>query len=409
MTIKITMKFNFKAKTQAGEYKEGIIEANSKDAAAEILQKNNLFPVNLEAEKQELDWAKIFLKHYERVTVKESMIFFRQLAILIEARVPIVSSLMAISEQTANEYFIKIIREIAGDIEDGMSLSGAMEKHKDVFSGLAVNIIKSGEASGNLKKSVDYVAENIEKNYNLASRIKSALMYPCIVLVVFFLVGFAAVSFIIPRLTQVIKDLNAEIPWYTQIVIFIGDFMASYWWAAGIIILGAVGGVYYYVRSAEGKKEWDQLQLKLPVVGPMLKGIYLARFSENLAVLLTSGVPIIRALNIVSAVMSNIVYENIFLRAAAEVKAGGNMSNTLRKYSEIPPMVSHMVKIGEDSGQIDSVLVHIAKFYDQETERMARNLATLLEPILMVIIGLAVGFMAFAILMPIYGMYSQIQ
>lgn len=403
------MKFNFKAKSQTGEYKEGTIEANSKEAAVALLQKNNFLPVSLEGENEGFNWVKLILKQYERVTVKELMVFFRQLAILIEARVPIIMSLSAITEQTGNKYFVKVIKEMINDIQDGMSLSGAMEKHKDVFSNLAINIIKAGEASGNLKKSIDYVAENIEKNYNLASRVKSALMYPCIVLVVFFLVGFFAVSFIIPRLTSVIKELNADIPWYTQIMISTGDFMAVYWWAVAIIILGFAGGVYYYARSEEGKREWDRMKIKLPIVGVILRDVYLARFAENLSVLLTSGVPIIRALNIVSSVVNNITYESIFLHASEEVKKGGNMSNVFKKSPEIPPMVSHMVKIGEDSGQIDSVLVHISKFYDQETERMTRNLSSLLEPILMVVIGLAVGFMAFAILMPIYGMYNQIQ
>jgi len=183
-----------------------------------------------------------------------------------------------------------------------------------------------------------------------------------------------------------------------------------YWWAVAIIIIGIISGIIYYVRTKEGKVEWDQIKIKLPVAGAIFRYVYITRFSENLAVLLRGGIPIIRALTVVSGVINNVVYERVFLEAADEVRRGGNMSNVLSNNNQlIPPMVSQMVKIGEDSGQIDVVLDHVAKFYDQETEVMTRNLSTLLEPIIIVIIGVAVGFMAFSIIMPIYNIAGQIQ
>ncbi len=404
------MKFNFKAKTQTGEYKEGIIDASSKDVAIAILQKNNLLPVNLrESGRKENSLKGLFLKYYDRVTQKDLIIFFRQLSILIEARVPIVTSLVAISEQNNSRYLIRVVREMVGDIEDGISFSSAMEKHKDVFSSLSINIIKAGETSGNLKKAIDYVAKNVERNYNLSRNIVSALIYPCIILVVFFIIGFLAITIIIPRLTRVIKDLNAEVPWYTHFVIILGDFMAAYWWAVAIIILGIFGGIIYYIKTEDGKKEWDRVKINLPIVGMLFRYVYITRFAENLAVLLIGGIPIIRAITVVSAVMNNVVYEAILLRAAEEVKKGGNMSTVLRRSPFIPVMVTHMIKIGEDSGQVDTVLEHIAKFYEQEAEVMAKNLSTLIEPILMVIIGISVAFMAFSILMPIYNIAGQIK
>lgn len=403
------MKFSFKAKTQTGEYKEGTIDTSSKEAAVITLQKNNLLPISLTRETEKNELTKAILKYYDRVTEKELVIFFRQLAILIEARVPIIVSLTAIKEQSGNKYLIKVIGEMIGNVEDGVSLSEAMEKHKNIFSNLSINIIKAGEASGNLKKSIDYVAENIERNYTLYNRIKSALIYPAIVLTVFFLIGFLVVSFIVPKLTAIIKELDVEVPWYTQTVIVVGDFMAAYWWAAAIIILAFCGAIFYYIRTENGKKEWDQVKIRLPIVGVVFQYVYIARFAENLAVLLEGGIPIIRSLTIVSSVINNVVYEKIFLEAAEEVKKGGNMSSVFRRNKLIPPMVTHMVKIGEESGQIDSVLGNILKFYDQETEVMTKNLSTLIEPVLMVLIGGAVGFMAFAILMPIYNIAGQIQ
>jgi type II secretory pathway component PulF len=302
-----------------------------------------------------------------------------------------------------------VIQEMIANIEDGTSFSGAMEKQKDVFPGLSISIIKAGETSGNLKKSIDYVAENIERNYILSSRIKSALIYPSLVLFVFFVIGFLVITFIIPRLTAIIKEINAEVPWYTRMVIVVADFMASYWWAVAIIILGFIGGILYYIKTEEGKKEWDQVKIHLPIIGIIFRYVYITRFAENLAVLLLGGIPIIRALSVVGDVINNTVYRDIFLAAAEEVRAGGNMSTVFRKNPLIPPMVTHMLKIGEDSGQVDSVLGNIAKFYDQETETMTKNLSVLLEPVLMIIIGIAVGFMAFSILMPIYNIAGQIK
>jgi len=403
------MKFLFKAKTKTGEIKEGIIDAISSEAAISILQKNDLYPTSIIKESADNSITKTILKYYDRVTDKEQVIFFRQLAILIEARVPIVASLAAISEQTQNKYFMKILKEIIADVENGLPFSDSLAKHRDVFSMLSINIIKAGETSGNLKKSIDYIAENIERNYNLANRVRSALMYPCIILVVFFIIGFITIAFILPKLTQIIKEMSAEVPWYTKIVMAIGDFMSVYWWAVAIVIFGFIGGILYYLRTEQGAKEWDQIKIKLPIVGVIFRNVYITRFAQNLSVLLVGGIPIIRALTITSSVINNVVYEAIFLRAAEEVKVGGNMSNVLSKSPLIPPVVSHMVKIGEDSGQIDKVLVHIASFYDQETEMMTKNLSTLIEPVLMVIIGIAVGFMAFAILMPIYNIAGQIK
>jgi type II secretory pathway component PulF len=343
------------------------------------------------------------------VTAKELMVFFRQLAILIEARVPIVSALVAIREQTDNKYFRKVLEGIINDIEDGLPISDAFSKNKDVFSNLSINIIRAGEVSGNLKKSVTYVADNIEKNYVLASKVRSALMYPAIVLFVFFVIVFIVITFIVPKLTVIIKDLGAEVPWYTQTVIVVSDFMATYWWAVLTMIIGAIGGMLYYFKTEDGRKEWDQVKVKAPIFGKIFQGVYMARFADNLAVLLAGGIPIIRALTVVSSVINNSLYQGIILKAADDVKIGGNMSDTLRKHPIIPPIVAQMVKIGEESGQIDLVLTHVASFYEQEVNEASKNLSTLIEPVLMVIIGIGVGFLAFAVIMPIYDIASKIQ
>ena len=391
------MKFSFKAKTKEGIEKTGTVEASSSEAAVAVIQRSGLFILSIAKQAEGSDLTKMFLKYYERVTEKELIVFFRQLSILIEARVPLVTSLNSINDQTTNGYFRRIIKDMVRDIEEGAPFSNTLEKHKDVFSNLSINVIRAGETSGNLRKSVDYVANNIDHNYTLSSRIKSALIYPTVILVVFFIIGFLVITFILPNLTRMIKELNADIPWYTQAVIWLGDFMESYWWAVLIIIITFIGGIIYYINTDSGKKEFDQIKIKLPIIGPIFRYIYVARFAENLSVLLTGGIPIIRALTVVSSVINNSVYEAVILRTAEEVKVGGSISTVLSRSAIIPPMVSNMIKIGEESGQLEAVLGHIYKFYTQETETMTKNLSTLIEPILMVIIGIAVGFMAFAV------------
>ncbi|MFA6974154.1 MAG: type II secretion system F family protein [Parcubacteria group bacterium] len=401
-------KFFFRAKNKLGEVSEGVIDAASSDAAVDVLQKNQLFPIVLREEKKDTSLLRILQSYWDRVDSKELMMFFRQLSILIEAKVPITSSLHAIKEQTDNVHFQQIIEEMANDIQDGLALSDALKKHRDVFSVMSINIIRAGEVSGNLRKAVAYVADNIEKNYAMTSKVKSAMMYPMIVLFVFFVIGFIVISFIVPKLTVMIKSMGADIPWYTRGLIFTSDFMNAWWWAVAIVIIGFIGGLVYYLKTEDGKKEMDQIKLKLPIFGKVFQHVYIARFADNLGVLLVGGIPIIKALNVVSSVIGNTVYEAIFLKAADEVKVGGNMSDALRRYPQIPPIVAQMVRIGEESGQIDLVLGHIARFYEQETDEATKNLATLIEPVLMVIIGIAVGFLAFSIIMPIYNIAGQI-
>lgn len=401
------MKFLFKAKNNQGELKEGIIDAVSNEAAVEVLQKNNLFPISIKEQRVNDSLVNSFLKYWDKVSSKELMVFFRQLAILIEAKVPIIPSLNAIKDQTENSYFKRIIEQLINDIQDGMSFSDALKKHRSIFSNLSINIIKAGEVSGNLRKSVEYVADNIEKNYKLASKVKSAMMYPAVVLIVFFIIAFIVISFIVPKLTMMIKELDTEIPWYTKMVIGISDFMSSFWWAVAIIIFGFLGSLWYYLKTDDGKKEWDKIKIKLPIFGKVFQYVYIARFADNLSVLLAGGIPIIKALTVVSSVINNHVYQAIFLRAADELKIGGVMSSALKKHALIPPIVSQMVKIGEESGQVDVVLRHVADFYEQETDEMTKNLSTLIEPILMIIIGFGVGFLAFSVIMPIYNIAGQ--
>lgn len=405
------MKFTFKAKNEAGDLKEGLVEAVNREAAIQILQKNSLIPLSLvsDGSGRAFNWIKDIQKLWEGVSPKELMVIFRQMATLIQARVPVVTSLQTIGEQITNDYLRIVLRELQDDIQDGMSFSEALERHPNVFDAMTINMIKAGEISGSLQRSIEFVADSIEKNYHLTSKIRGALMYPAFVSAVAGAVGFIVVTFILPKITALIKDLNVPVPWYTTALMWLGDFMSQYWWAVLIVIFAMIGGFVYYVRTESGKHEWDRVVLKVPVFGLLLLNLYITRFSENLAALLNGGIPVVRAIMITGDVIGNQVYQGIMLRAAEEVKTGGNISTVFFRYpNHIPPIVAQMVKIGEETGTMSQVLDSTAKFYNQEVDTMTKNMTQLIEPIMIVILGIGVGILTVGVLMPIYNIAGQL-
>ncbi len=401
------MKFYFQAKSLVGDLRKGHIEAINRDAAAAMLQAKGFVPISIEQEGKTPELVKDFQHLWEGISLREVSVFFRQMATLIEAKVAIIYSMRAVADQTENVYLRTIIWDMVDDVEDGMTLSEAMSKHPDVFEPLSISMIQAGELSGNLERSISFLADNAEKNYDLTSKIKGALFYPGFVLSAAVVIGFVVSVLVLPKLTAVFKDLGVDIPWYTKILMGIGDFMSQYWWGVLFLLMGLVFGTMYYMRSEDGKREWDIIKMKIPIVGNVFKYVYLARFAENLAVLLSGGIPIVRALVIISGVVNSTAYESVILRAADEVKKGGTMSSVFARSPIFPPIVAQMIKIGEDSGKISEVLKHIAVFYGKETDSITRNLSTMLEPILITFLGVGVAVLVFAILMPIYNLSSM--
>jgi type IV pilus assembly protein PilC len=402
------MKFVFKAKNERGQVREGMVEATDLNAAAGILERNGLVPISITEEKKAFGVIKALEKMWEGVSQKELVMFFQQLSTLIEAHVPVVSALRTIEDQTSNRFFRIILKEMADDIEDGIQFSVAIEKHPDVFTTLTMSMIRSGETSGELQRSIDTIAKNIEKNYQLAAKIKGALYYPAFVIAVAIIMGFLVVTFILPKITLMIKELNVPVPWYTTFLVWLGDFMSVYWWAVLLIMVAGLGGMVYYARSSAGRREWEQIILKLPVIGNLSRSIYITRFSENFGALLEGGIPVVRALIITSQVVGNGVFEKIILKAADEVKTGGTISTVFLQSKEFPPIVAQMIRIGEETGSLATVLISVAKFYNQEVETTTKSLTTLIEPILIVALGIGVGILVIGVLMPIYNIAGQI-
>ncbi|MFA6285310.1 MAG: type II secretion system F family protein [Parcubacteria group bacterium] len=402
------MKYKYKARNQAGAVQEGVVEASSVSNASALLQRHNLIVVVLEPIK-ESGVVMSFFRLWEGVSGKEFVIFSRQLAVTVEAKVPILAALKGIIEQTENPYFARVLSTVLADVDEGQSLSDSLRKHPEVFSDIYVNMIQAGEVSGNLQQALESLADNIEKNYALSQKIKGVLYYPAFILSAFFLVGFLMITFVIPKLTEMLKETNAVLPITTRMLISTGDFMQHYWWAVIIAITAAIVGVVYYIRSDDGKKEFDVIKLKIPLVGRVLKFVYLSRFADSLSTLVRSGIPIVSALLITSRVVGNSVFENYITEAAEKVKTGGSMSEVFSKKKDFPAIMTQMIKVGEDTGKLDSTLDIMAKFFSREADQIVSNLSAIIEPVLIVVLGVGVGTLVFSIIIPIYNIAQGIK
>ncbi len=396
------MKFKYQAKNEKGEMQSGTVEASNEAAAIETLQSHKLVVISIVSI---VEVSALFrnIKFLQKVPAKDLVIFSRQLATLIEAKITLLEALKTLHKQTSNAFFREKIFEIANDIEGGRSLSYSLSKHPKVFSEFYVNLIKAGEVSGNLQESLLYLAEHVEKQYDLENKIKGAMYYPAFILLAFFAVGIIVMVYVIPQLTAIIEESGQELPITTKMLIASSHFLRYYGWI--LIVFGITVGIgtKRYVDTPEGKMNWDKMKLKLPVMGELFRKIALVRFSENLSTLIKGGVPIVRSLQITGSVIGNEVFKDLIFKTAEKVKSGTSIAKVLGESPEIPLIVVQMINIGERSGKLDSILDNIARFYVREVNNVVDNLSTLIEPVLIVMMGIGVGVMVSAILLPIYG------
>lgn len=399
------MKLTYFGKDASGRSVHGNVVANNEGEAIQLLQSKGVVLTKMERVREEEDVLARVNRYWEGVKTKEVVAFFRQFSALISAKVSILASLRTIQNQTDNPYFRGVIKQISDDVEEGTPLSEGMKKYT-LFDSFVISMIRSGEVAGRLDASVDQVADNLESNYELTAKIRGAMLYPSVILLVTVSVGIFVTAYILPKITSIVKDLSGDagLPWYTEVVMAIGSFMGSYWWAIVIILLGGAAGIWYYINTKDGREEWDNIFIKIPVIGRLASNVYLARFAENLSVLLQGGIPMVQALLIVSDVVNNAHYKEIILLGAENVKKGGVLSETLSRYPSVPPMVTQMVAIGEETGRLNETLKHVSGFYTKETDRMTKNLTSIIEPLLIVILGGGVGFLVLAVLVPIFSL-----
>ena len=400
------MNFNYVVRTKEGEVQSGTIAAPSLEAAIEALQLHNLIVISC----QPTEHLPLFLRQikiFQRVRTKELVSFFQQLSILYGAKVPLVESFNVLAQQQKNSYFRDILLKIGQDVEAGLILSKALSKYPKEFSLFHINLIKSGEVSGNLENTFNYLAEHSEKQYYLVSRVRGAMIYPAFILSGFIIVLVLMLILVIPKLVNILKESGQELPLLTRVIIGTSDFFISWWWLIFLVIIGFLIVGWQYYNKPEGKRFFDLIKLKIPIFGSVFQKVYLARFSENLGTLIKGGLPILQALQISSEVVGNRIFASLILEAKEEVRIGNTISSVFERHSgEIPLMVTQMISTGEKSGQLDFILGKIANFYTQEVDNTVKNLSGLIEPVLIVILGVGVAILMVGVLMPIYNLAS---
>jgi type IV pilus assembly protein PilC len=400
---KIDMKFKYLVRTQQGEIQAGTIEAPNQSVALKTLQDHGLIVIRFEKDEKTSLFAKR-IKFFERVKRKEIFIFFRQLAILVEADVPLVQSLKSLGQQAEVGYFKEIIFNVANEVDGGMAFSKALAKYPKIFSSFTINLIKTGEVSGQLQESLTYLADHLEREYYLISRIRGAMTYPIFILGAFLIVGVLIMVLVMPQLTSILVEAGQDLPWSTKVVIAASEFTRNQGWIILLFLVGLGIASWRYHKTEQGKAIWDTAKLKIPIFGKILQKTYLAQLADNLSALIKGGVSVIQALNITGQVINNVVFQRIIFHARDEVKVGRSISSTLKEHEEIPPLFFQMVKTGEKTGKLDAILEKLSIFYNKEVENVVDNLTQLIEPVLIVGLAIGVSILVFAVFMPIYNL-----
>lgn len=399
------MKFRYTARTKDGVTQTGFVEGANREAALNILVGHELFVLSIEPIMEREHWYDRILSYFRRVRPADLMVFTRQFSTLLGAQVSLADSLHATYKQTRNANLKEALGEVSADIDSGLSLSQAMERQSAVFSEFYVNMIRSAEITGRVNEVANYLADYQEKEYGLRNRVRNALIYPAFVIGLFVVVAGILVTFVLPALAPIFTDSGVELPLFTQVLFNTGDFLAAWWWAV-LIVLGVVAFMILdYLRTEEGKEMLDYLGTELPIVGNLFKKMYIARFAEAVSVLLKGGIPVAQALEISGRTVGSAIYREILHEVAENVKGGQLLSLSLStNETYLPSLVSQMVSIGENTGKLDEMFDRISSFYTREVDGLVGNLVELIQPALMVGIGVVIGGLFAAILIPIYNL-----
>ncbi|MFA5000791.1 MAG: type II secretion system F family protein [Candidatus Paceibacterota bacterium] len=398
------MLFIYKTVDKNGAEQAGSIEAPSVDLAISALQRRGQIIVSIKPEEVVKGFASFNLPFFRRVKTKEIVMLSRQIATLFEAKVSVLSTFRLLSSEVDNPFLRSALVEVTDDIKGGIPISAAMAKHPKVFSNFYVNMVRSGEESGKLSEAFTYLADYMDRTYALTSRATNALIYPAFVVISFVVVMILMVVFVIPRLSDILLETGQELPIYTKIVIGFSDFATMF--AIPIIVLLGLLFAYLsrYVKTAKGQLAWSRFKISIPYVGTLYRKLYLARIADNMNTMLSSGIAMVRALEITGEVVGNEVYHQILVEAADAVKAGSSISDIFSRYDEVPGVMVQMIKVGEESGRLGFVLDKLSKFYEREVNNEVDTLVGLIEPAMIVVLGIGVGVLLTSVLVPIYNM-----
>lgn len=405
------MFFSYKAKTKEGQVVNGILESSDKFSLSRELKSRGYIVLSvLEKKENSFNLDDITQRFFGKVKIQEQIIFTKNLSGMLKAGLSLSRAISVLQKQTKNQKFYKILVSLSDEINAGGTLSSGLAKFPNIFSKLFVSMTRAGEESGNLSGVLSEVGMNLEKSNSLTKKIRGALIYPGVILSAMILIGILMFAFVVPTLSRTFKAVGADLPASTKFIIFLGDFFSEYLILSLIVIVGLGVGGFYLFRARFMSKYIDFAVLKIPNIGNMAKQLNTARTARSISSLLVSGVPIVRAIEITEDVVQNIYYKKILKQAIEEIEKGAPFSEVFKSNPNFYPiMMSEMVQVGEETGKLADMLLQIALFYEEEIENRTKNLSTIIEPILMVIIGSAVGFFAVSMITPMYKLMDNVK
>lgn len=403
--------FEYRALDARGRKQKGIIDANSEAQARTKLRSMGKYPVSIaltSMERSKSEGQGRSLSFLRRVKSEEVSLMTRQLATLLGAGIPLVQALDSLMAQTRNAMLKKVIAQIKGAVNEGNSLTNALGEHPRIFSSVFINMVRAGEASGTLDIVLERLADFAEKRDELQGRFRAALVYPIFMGVIGTAILFVLITYIVPNITQVFAEMNRVLPLPTLFLIALSDTLKDYWWMVVLVIVLIVAGLRLFIRKPGGKRAWDYVKLKALILGPVHQKVILARFSATLGSLLESGVGLMMSMQIIQALVDNVHISKVIDEAMEQIRKGQSMTVALSASEWFPPMFIQMIAVGEQSGNLEAMLKKVSKAYEREVETAILGMTALIEPLMIVAMGLAVGFIVLSILLPIFEMNQMV-
>ena len=397
--------FKYSARTEEGKEVKGTISARDEAAVTEILHDKGLIIVNIN------DTFNFSLESLNEINIggvplKDKVIFMRQMATMVSAGLPLTRALEIMEAQATNPLFRKVIKNVKERVESGQGLADSFRAEEEIYDDITLNLIEAGESSGNLDSILLKLAVELEEKQELGSKLKSALIYPAIMLVVIIAVVALLMFVMVPAMSDIYSEFDAELPWTTNVLINLSNFVLSYWWAILLVLVLVVIGGKAYLDTQKGKRTMDKIVLYIPIVKDIITKTQIAEFTRIMSLLLSSGLSILQALELSAKSLSNSMFSDVIMDAKDEVEKGGSLTVPIARSKYYPPIVSSMIAVGEETGNLDVVLEKVAVYYKQEVNTATENLSGLLEPVFLIIMGVTIGFIALAIYMPMFQLSS---
>ena len=402
--------FEYRARDRKGGVHAGSMEGQSSAAVAVALRDKGFVPLKIEEKRSSTLDREISLPGFKKkVKSKEISIISRQLATMVNSGLTLIRALNILEQQTENSKLVGIIADVRTRVEQGSSLSASMEAHPEVFNHLYVSMVRAGEVGGALDETLNRLADTLESQVRLRSKVKSAMAYPMVVLGLIILIVSGMLLFVVPIFQTMYEDLGGDLPVPTRLLINFSNLITTFWWLVLALIVGGVIGFRRWKKSPDGRRAWDRLKLRTPILGNVVQKVAISRFARTLSVLSRTGVPVLQALDIVSTTSGNSLVSDAIADVQASVKRGESLAGPLHRHAVFPPMVTQMMAVGEETGAIDTMLSKVADFYDQEVDDTVSALTSLIEPLLIIVMGVAVGGILIALYLPMFNIANLIQ